>query len=217
MPNNYKSYKTHVHAAWWTYNISDNSYPKIKRCCAIYETKGDRRLGDHVIIGLEKLLECFLPDFETSRLQEKLNSRIDGTSILETWVILLDDDKGENLIDLVNFPLGEEVPKHSPRYKQMCCLANWNYSSLSNPLKLLWESCIDTLLNGLPLSNILGNSHPQSLFGYIFWLLGREVGVVQRVLYENSISWGTYDDLLGFHCNAHPNNLILLRVSNFNT
>lgn len=27
---------------------------------------------------------------------------------------------------------------------------------------------------------------------------------------NNNISWATYEDLLGFHCNAHPNNFVLL-------
>jgi hypothetical protein len=34
--------------------------------------------------------------------------------------------------------------------------------------------------------------------------------VIQRLLRTNDISWGTYVDPLGTHCNAHPNNFVLL-------
>ncbi len=39
---------------------------------------------------------------------------------------------------------------------------------------------------------------------------GREAGTIQRLLRTNDISWGTYTDPLGTHCNAHPNNFVLL-------
>jgi len=44
----------------------------------------------------------------------------------------------------------------------------------------------------------------------LFWVFGKECGEVQRVMVDNEISWGTYEDLLAFHCNAHPNNMVLL-------
>jgi hypothetical protein len=37
---------------------------------------------------------------------------------------------------------------------------------------------------------------------------------VLRIFKENDISWGTYDDLLGVHCNGHTNNLVLLQNVN---
>jgi hypothetical protein len=40
--------------------------------------------------------------------------------------------------------------------------------------------------------------------------LGREAGTIQRILHKAELSWGTYEDLLGFHCNAHPNNLAVV-------
>ncbi len=48
------------------------------------------------------------------------------------------------------------------------------------------------------------------MVGYLYWRLGRETGVIQRLLRSNDISWGTYVDALGTHCNAHPNNFVLL-------
>jgi hypothetical protein len=46
--------------------------------------------------------------------------------------------------------------------------------------------------------------------GYIFARLGCETGLILRAIHDAHISWGTYADLLGFHCNSHPNNLVIV-------
>jgi len=40
--------------------------------------------------------------------------------------------------------------------------------------------------------------------------LGHEAGVVLGGLHHGGISWGTYEDLLGRHCNAHANNFVVV-------
>jgi len=52
-----------------------------------------------------------------------------------------------------------------------------------------------------------------SLITHIYWRLGRECGIICRIFAQNNFSWGTYKDPLGFHCNSHINNLILLPPS----
>ena len=46
----------------------------------------------------------------------------------------------------------------------------------------------------------------------MFKQIGYETGKVKRILDENSISWGYFIDHNPFvpHCNAHPNNFIVL-------
>ena len=46
----------------------------------------------------------------------------------------------------------------------------------------------------------------------IFARCGAEVGKIKRLLDENEISWGYFTDHNPYepHCNAHPNNLIVL-------
>ena len=46
----------------------------------------------------------------------------------------------------------------------------------------------------------------------IFIRCGAEAGKVKRLLDENEISWGYFTDHNPFepHCNAHPNNLVVL-------
>lgn len=46
-----------------------------------------------------------------------------------------------------------------------------------------------------------------SLFARIGW----EVGEIMRYFYVNRLNWGYYSDHdTSFHCNAHPNNFVIL-------
>jgi hypothetical protein len=42
------------------------------------------------------------------------------------------------------------------------------------------------------------------------WRLGFECGRVQCLLRRGGVSWGTYPDSMGTHCNAHANNMVVL-------
>ena len=44
---------------WWEYTLPAEAtpFPQVARCCGLFECEGDRRLGDHVLRGLEMLLE----------------------------------------------------------------------------------------------------------------------------------------------------------------
>ena len=42
---------------WWEYGTGPGTdFPQVARCCGLFECEGDRRLGDHVLRGLELLL-----------------------------------------------------------------------------------------------------------------------------------------------------------------
>mmetsp|Transcript_6777 Transcript_6777/g.9867 ORF Transcript_6777/g.9867 Transcript_6777/m.9867 type:complete len:397 (+) Transcript_6777:110-1300(+) len=45
-----------------------------------------------------------------------------------------------------------------------------------------------------------------TLYGYWGFLCGSFL----KTLHEHHFNWGTYADKLGFHCNAHPNNFVIL-------
>src|SRR5690606_24033646 len=49
---------------YWIYDLKsipesicrDEKYLSVKRCCSIFQTIGDRRLNDHLLLGIEMLL-----------------------------------------------------------------------------------------------------------------------------------------------------------------
>ena len=104
---------------------------------------------------------------------------------MTTWMSVLLDDEGHDLVDINKVELVENPPAFPEKI-------------VDEKYRELWESC-GKMISG------------KSLLGLVYWKLGREVGIVQRVMKENHISWGTYDDLLGVHCNGHTNNLVLLQ------
>lgn len=60
------------------------------------------------------------------------------------------------------------------------------------------------------------NNHESitSLMTSIFTRIGFETGRVKRIFDENLISWGYFTDHNPFepHCNAHPNNFVILNL-----
>jgi hypothetical protein len=121
-------------------------------------------------------------------------TRVQDGSFSETWVSVLTEDY-ENKLNLMQHiglikETGEDigaVPEGVPEQFK----SSWEHSS-----KIIKEH--------LPLSGGM------SLLAQIYWRLGYEAGWNQQLMINNNISWATYEDLLGFHCNAHPNNFVLL-------
>jgi hypothetical protein len=151
--------------------------------CAIYETHGDLRLSDHLLTGIDQLIPNWFNDEDISTM-EGLFSSIDRMesphSVIPTWTAALSE---MNLLALSHV-IDKCRSKHATIFKLM-------------------------------------------------YRVGFEVGRFLRLLHTKpEISWGSYDDKLvrialphtennfiytslstliqGFHCNAHPNNLIVL-------
>lgn len=57
-----------------------------------------------------------------------------------------------------------------------------------------------------------GGNEQRSILGCLFWRLGVEAGYWLRTVHSAGIVWGYFFDHDEFipHCNAHPNNLIVL-------
>lgn len=91
--------------------------------------------------------------------------------------------------------------------KRASCLINNTSDNDEHKAKIIEEIRNKT-------SAILNNNNNNS-FLFISCLLysriGYEIGVIKRILQENDINWGTFEDLpFRFHCNAHTDNLVLI-------
>lgn len=43
-------------SGYWKYQLETSSMPQIDKYCALHETIGDKRLGDHILVGIESCL-----------------------------------------------------------------------------------------------------------------------------------------------------------------
>ncbi len=81
--------------------LPNDSCPKIKKYCGLFETFSDRRLGDHVIVGLEMLLPTLVKNINCEKLISLFPATraLDG-ALSETWVSMLTEEY-ENKLDLM--------------------------------------------------------------------------------------------------------------------
>lgn len=74
--------------------------------------------------------------------------------------------------------------------------------------KPVWDAACDALVAFAKNDpHKLASSVP--LLPYLYYRFGRDAGATLRLMHADGISWGTYSDKMGVHCNAHANNLVL--------
>ncbi|KAH3756960.1 Adenylyltransferase and sulfurtransferase MOCS3-1 [Pelomyxa schiedti] len=166
---------------WFEYSSTEHPIPSIKKCCGLFITKGERRLSDHILVGIEEMLPMMvgnlgMPDLIQLFPPERLLGNFPRPSIMPVI-----SRKFHLLANTFGIPLVVNFPTDSAKIDT---ISQW---------KATWEHRI----NGKP--HVLTS---------LYWRLGREVGTILRTLHDNGLSWGTYTDDLGFHCNAHTNNLV---------
>jgi len=173
---------------WIEYGVSESPVPEIIPYCGVFRTFGDRRLGDHLLQGLEMLI----PFLDLSRVTLDLSvlprERVDKDSIVPTWFAVLDDlpfFATENL----TLSLRQD-------------LSVGDLLGVSDDCK----SLLLELLNAVSQEDYdLGRN-----LTALYRRLGFECGLVLRCLHQNHVSWGTYADHMGTHCNAHANNMAII-------
>eukprot|EP01124_Arcella_intermedia_P019666 TRINITY_DN26992_c0_g1_i1.p1 TRINITY_DN26992_c0_g1~~TRINITY_DN26992_c0_g1_i1.p1 ORF type:complete len:518 (-),score=95.10 TRINITY_DN26992_c0_g1_i1:63-1424(-) len=184
---------------WWEYSFKEQvTFPKIERCCIVMETYGNRRLGDNLLLGLERLIPALLD----GRFCEGLRARFPAERLIEeeeedspvhttAMVSLTGGFGGEQ--DFHDFEMWERVPEGDAGLP------------MDPKWEPLWRGALETLSK-----YVQAEGKKRCLLSHLYWRLGRECGAICRTLWKNDLSWGTYEDILGFHCNAHVNNLVVL-------
>lgn len=216
-----------------------NEIPEIDKYCSIYETLGDRRLGTHLLKGLEILLESIVElavskykldeeSFENiySLFPEKRrNSSIESIFAIKEIYI----PEGMSLKEWCGKPIyKKEVYDNLIGYKSLMSLMFLNkvlikikYSSnLIEDWGKIFEKKINfkkihyyKIIEDLKQINIEKNK--KSFLEYIldiFIRIGYETAKIKRILQDNEINWGTYNghSPLDIFCSAHYNNFIVL-------
>eukprot|EP00996_Jenningsia_fusiforme_P007062 NODE_921_length_1823_cov_13.245772_g811_i0.p1 GENE.NODE_921_length_1823_cov_13.245772_g811_i0~~NODE_921_length_1823_cov_13.245772_g811_i0.p1 ORF type:complete len:522 (+),score=58.25 NODE_921_length_1823_cov_13.245772_g811_i0:158-1723(+) len=202
---------------WWEYSLPTKPVPSIVRCCGVFETFGDRRLADHVLRGLEQLLPSLVRRGTAATTKagaplafpnspfggERPNS--DGwTSEMNQTHLVVVGGGGlscslESLLNIANTPLSGLTAPARKSFPQ----------NALPQLREVWDECVDRLVS-VDFNEVSG-SGSGSLLGYLYWQFGWETGTFCRRLRAADMSWGTYRDGTGFHCNAHGNNMVLVQ------
>mmetsp|Transcript_14522 Transcript_14522/g.19071 ORF Transcript_14522/g.19071 Transcript_14522/m.19071 type:complete len:541 (-) Transcript_14522:1239-2861(-) len=169
--------------------------------CGIFETVGDRRLGDHLLAGIEAMLPLLYADSHhqvseawvkqaTARI-EKIRGNL--------WDTATRAECGMEAFDLTLIGFREQPIS----LKDFSCLS----LGIPKEYRNLWESTYEELCDVLTKL-----SETMECPNVVLWLaraIGEECGLVCHAMKRHGISWGTYPDATGIHCNSHANNMVV--------
>lgn len=209
--------------SYGSYNYDIDKYcKKIIRTCSIFKTLGNKRFGDHLILGLLKILPLIIDIENTNilsiynlfpkiRRQHEINNDETKWKVMQSYLAVLCELDIINLKnkndDDIKIPLNTKLNENESdlewllggdndfKYKQSL----WNYQC--EAYNDIISKCDKQDINRLIID--------------IYYRLGFESGFIQKLLHNDNISWGTYNDSLGTHCNAHANNYVILPYNEF--
>jgi hypothetical protein len=202
-------------------------FPLVTRSCGLFVCRGDRRLGDHVLRGLEMLLPLlFTADGGERHHVAEVAARALTAAMPAAAPVGADDDpEAWDEYD-------ERLPKAALLYGGGARAAPEAFADLRQPtdvplpppvpggastrgasfpvgapkaLTCVWDKCWARLAAACP-----SPSHALRLLADVYWRCGRDCGAVGRALRLGGVVWGAYRDATGCHMNAHANNLVLL-------
>ncbi|CAE7839966.1 MOCS3-1 [Symbiodinium sp. CCMP2592] len=172
--------------------------PKITRYCAVFETCGNARLGDHLLGGLLSLLPHMLPDGFEHLEQCLLRGRGEESGeLLETADLVCCGMATADVLAQLQ-QAKRSLPERPPPSSSAV-------PAVPAAVASLWDALCASLAQGL---KTLSGDEP-SVILWLVWRLGWECGATLRALHASGIAWGTYPDSLGIHCNAHSNNFVV--------
>jgi hypothetical protein len=187
-------------------DINLNQWPNVVRCCILMETLGNKRLSDHVLFGIEQLFDLIICDNQSHPVnQSNLVALFPSERLTKT------EQDNEQVVPLSTWLASLTEILQSIDYKN----SNWLHlsSHFSNEIpsdiaedrwRISWKTNINILNNYLQTNHTLSD-----LLCLLYQRFGFECGSILGLMHYHRISWGTYTDDIGMHCNAHPNNLII--------
>ena len=230
-----------VPVALWRYNGAFSPFGQselLQTACAVEETRGDRRLGTHVLSGINIILPLLVG--HSSSLDDLRHlfpaARPDGievsTAALMTDTMLafeLSASAGEVVMHGITWPDVVRKPELFASAIRagvvLCECAPTDDSSLPmqwtqegpQPMGSRWvprwrSACRDL---AAVIDELCAQGRgDETVLGYLFARIGHECGTILREMHLAGYSWGTYTDAMCFegqwHCNAHSNNCIVL-------
>ncbi|KNC51960.1 uncharacterized protein AMSG_08206 [Thecamonas trahens ATCC 50062] len=176
---------------WYVYELADDPFPLVAKVCSVFATRGDRRLADHVLVGLERML----------------GAGLSADTGLAALAALAAAGRAESASDVTT--------DITPTFIQALMGATGFVAGVGPDAPELGELDLAALVAASPHPALAERIMPElvasgALLPYLYWRFGWECGVFLAALHRAGISWGTYPDAMGMHCNAHSNNMVLL-------
>ena len=195
-------------AGWFEYE-SDSKlgpfrWPTIVRGCIVMETLANKRLSDHVLYGIEQLFALIA--------NNKHAHPVDLPHLLTLFPshrLTQSDQNGEQLVPLPTWSVALEPtlgPWGGQRSGWLDAASHFSSeipSDVDIRWRTLWQTNIE-MINQYRQINTLGD-----LLSLMYRRIGFECGSILGLMHYHQISWGTYTDALGTHCNAHLNNMVI--------
>jgi hypothetical protein len=170
------------------------------------ETLGNKRLSDHILYGIEQLLNLIICNNQSHPVNQS-----NLISLFPSERLIKSDQNNEEYIPLSTWFASLTNILQPIDYEK----SNWLHLSShfsdqipldidENRWRILWKTNIEILNNYLQTEKLLSD-----LLCSLYKRFGFECGSILGLMHYHHISWGTYTDELGVHCNAHPNNLVI--------
>lgn len=210
--------------------------PEFPLACIVEGTRGDRRLGTHVLSGVQLLLPLLLEegqlDLETLKNAFPEPRRDIGTPSTDAFLtdhMLATEMIMQGFMDPASHGLDFNIPRdetslaagHSlflphkapapGQYPVQWMRGDQPNKDMDPRWHALWDQTVVDLAAYL---NSQKRGDATSVLGYLFSRIGNDCGRFLAALHRMRISWGTYQDEMCYdgqwHCNAHANNMVLL-------
>eukprot|EP00930_Biecheleria_cincta_P047396 TRINITY_DN32849_c0_g1_i1.p1 TRINITY_DN32849_c0_g1~~TRINITY_DN32849_c0_g1_i1.p1 ORF type:complete len:627 (+),score=110.64 TRINITY_DN32849_c0_g1_i1:53-1933(+) len=205
--------------------------------CIIEKTLGDRRLGTHVMAGMEIILPLLV---DTSALvKDQIAAHFPparrglpaGGDIVVSTAALFTDQMmalefvANGLMEPGTLGLEFNVPRDATvlcdgkstalpyrKLEEGSYPMQWSRDG-SKQMSEQWQCLWDTYVRQY--NECLEKAGPKSVLGYLFSRIGNDCGRIMKGMHDARVSWGTYQDEIcvddsQWHCNAHANNVVVL-------
>ena len=217
-------------------NIINNSASDIDKYCSIYETISDKRLGNHLLKGIENIIQSIIEisieefNFDKNDLENIKNIYIENGKYHRPIISLPENIclkefcktpiyQKKHYDKLVSYQTLIEKMKSNESLKKIILSSNLIEKWSQNLEKRL--SCNFNYYNDI-IQNLISNKKKEgdnkSVLEYIldiFNRIGYETANIKRIFQEEEFNWGTFNGHSTFDiiCSCHYNNFIVLPSS----
>lgn len=196
----------------WIYDKVDNDIvPDIEKCVVVMKTYGDKRCETHLLSGLEQIISG-IKEEDAKIISDHLMSVFESHNIIKPIL----ENKVYNRVSELNYSDIPNIITNKVKNNIKKC-ADFNYvKQIKDNKKFIDSELIRKAVKDI---KFVSNETEYSLSSLIdlYCQIGREAGISIAGVHRCGFLWGSYCEhqLSEFHCNSHPDNLIILNNKDY--